>query len=832
MKAFSVICLCLLVACFSASPLVRATNELPPETAEFVAKYCVSCHGPEEQKGDFRIDTLGLAQNGADAALWELVLDSLYSGEMPPEKASKRPEFKEVEPVTVWIQSELQRARRVLQGQTGEVVLRRLNRNEYVNTIADLFDVHGPFAEAFPEDATSHGFDMIGSALMLSAAQLDEYTRAANYILDQVLKIEAEPPTQRIESSLHRINLRSWSHAESDLKKRLEQFDTLTEPEQTRTRQMQAELEKNPNRGFTLYAWENGRLREPLREETHTDLAIIQQSYSSNNLDTQLFFRVSKPGWYRYILNAYSARNNGQPVRLQVELASGWGASSDHSSVVDTFHVQPGEPQVLEVKVHMMPNDTLRLRMLDGPSWIGPNINPIETDTPLIAVRSDVMEGPVYDDWPPKGYRTLFGTKDAKDPSPENVRNIIQHFGGTLFRRPLKPDATDRFLAFYQKQVDELGHEDALRNTFVAMMVSPRFLYQLEPPKQLDAYAVASRLSYFLWRSTPDAELMAKAASGELLKPEQLTAQTDRLIHDERSQRFVHDFTGQWLRVKEVGKMRADPNLYPEYDDELELAIAAETRGFIAELFKDDLPVHHLIDSDWTILNERLAKHYGIPGVKGPEFRKVRLDKTQTVRGGLLTQASMHAVTSDGSNTSPIHRGIWVLENLLGTPPPPPPPDVPAIEPDIRGATSILDQLEKHRNTPACASCHSRIDPLGIALENFDVIGGWRENYRGLETAPGKRAQIIEGVPVSPAAQLHGAGAFSSFAEFRTLMMKRRETVATNVAQKLATFALGRELDFSDRDEINAIVQDVNQKEGGFRSMVQALIQSPLFRKP
>ncbi len=818
------------VAC--SSPILAFAGELPEGVSGFVEKYCVSCHGPDEQKGDFRIDELGVSETAADAASWQLVLDNLYLEEMPPAKHPLQPEFAEVEPITDWIESELQRARLALQGQTGEVVLRRLNRAEYENTIADLFDVHGSFAAAFPEDATSHGFNMIGAVLMLSAAQLDEYTRAANYVLDQVLALGTEAPTRLVESSLHRVNERSWKHYDQNLNRTPEQLSLLNENGQARYRKAQEEHAANPNLGYTLYAWENGQLREPLRGETEVDLALVQQNYSSNALDTQLFFGIKKPGWYRYTVRAYSARNNGQPVRLHFEHNSGWGAASDHSSPIETFYVPPGEPQEFEVRVYMMPRDNITLRMLDGPPNMGRNKNPIEADSPVIVIRSDVMEGPIFDEWPPRGVRTLFGSLDPADSAPDNIREIIRHFGGTLFRRPIDPQTADLFLTFYEQQAADLPHDEALKNMLVAMMISPRFLYQLEPPGTLDAFALASRLSYFLWRSTPDAQLLAAAASGDLLVPEKRSAEIERMIEDPRSKRFIRDFTGQWLRVNEVGEMRADPNLYPEYDQDLELAIAEETHGFIAELFYKNLPLHNLIDSDWTILNERLAKHYGIPGVEGPEFRRVALDKSNTIRGGLLTHASMHAVTSNGTNTSPIHRGIWVLENFLGTPPPPPPPDVPAIEPDIRGATSILDQLAKHRDIPACASCHARIDPLGVALENFDVIGGWRDHYRGLQTTKGGRPKIVEGVPVVSAAALVGGSDFETFEEFRAMLMERRDLVTTNVAQKMATFALGRELDFADRDDIAEIVQTTHAHGGGMRTMIHALVQSPLFLKP
>jgi hypothetical protein len=295
----------------------------------------------------------------------------------------------------------------------------------------------------------------------------------------------------------------------------------------------------------------------------------------------------------------------------------------------------------------------------------------------------------------------------------------------------------------------------------------------------------------------------------------------------------LKDFTGQWLRVREVGVMKANADLYPEYDAELEAAMRGETEHFIAEMFQRDLPLAQLIDSDWTMLNQRLAKHYGIEGVSGPDFRRVSLDKAKTVRGGLLTQASIHAITSNGTVTSPVARGTWLLEKFLGTPAPPPPPDVPPIEPDIRGATTIKEQLSKHRETAACASCHKKIDPLGFALENFDVTGGWRENYRALvEPRPGARAKLFDGPAVQPADEWAGVGRFATFQEFRELVKKRDHLVIENLTHQLATFALGRAPGFADREPLKAIATRARQNQSGMKTLALDLISSPVFAAP
>jgi len=458
----------------------------------------------------------------------------------------------------------------------------------------------------------------------------------------------------------------------------------------------------------------------------------------------------------------------------------------------------------------------------------------IDQPGPFIAIRSFTIEGPIYETWPPPGHRTLFGDIDPANPTQEKVAAIVAYFAPKLFRRPVTPATVEKYRALFERLAKNMTPEEALRGTLATMMVSSRFLYREEPPERLDAHAIAARLSYFLWRSTPDDALLAAAANGSLLDPATRRAQAERMLADTRAARFLKDFTGQWLRVREVGVMRADAKLYPEYDLELEAAMRGETEQFIAEMFRHDLPLRQLIDSDWTMLNERLARHYGIPGVLGPELRRVSLDKTKTVRGGLLTQASIHAVTSNGSTTSPVTRGVWMLDKFLGTPPSPPPPNVPPIEPDIRGATTIKEQLAKHRQIAACGSCHRKIDPLGFALESFDVIGGWRENYRALKepkpnAAPGKP---IDGPPVDPADEWAGVGRFSGFQEFRELVKKRDDLVIQNLANKLATFALGRQPGFADREPLKAIAAKVRKDQSGMRTLVLDLVSSPVITRP
>jgi len=834
--------------------------EVDSRVTAFLNRYCAECHGATKSKGDFQIGQLKVAANQADAENWQLVLDNLQLGEMPPKEA-KQPTPAEVEKVTSWIQGEVARAAVALKGTGGEVVLRRLNRVEYENTIADLFDVHGDFAAGFPEDLREHGFDNNGAALMLSAAQLQEYMKAADFILTRAIAPAARPETKSKTFTLHDENRHAIEASRKNLASRLEKFDSLTPQEKANTRKAEEAAKANPDsHGYRFPVFEGGTLRPPKPSDgLHLDAVMTVQRYFSGEPQSHRHFHLSRPGWYRVKAVAYALKNDGKPVRLR--FSAGRPVPGVLPKAESVFALTDDQPREVEANYYLEPSDRIEFTIMDGaPHSQGRSM--IDQPGPFIAIRSFSIEGPMYESWPPKGHRTLFGDIDPAQPTPEKAAAIAAHLAPKLFRRPVRceptalaaggatpkssatPDASAygsrrsvddvaKYRALFEKLAQTMTPDEALRGMLTAMLVSPRFLYHEEPPNGPDAFAIASRMSYFLWRSTPDDELLKAAADGTLLDAAQRRAQAERMLADPRSERLLKDFTGQWLRVREVGVMKANADLYPEYDAELEAAMRGETEHFIVEMFRRDLPLTNLIDSDWTMLNERLAKHYRIDGVSGPDFRRVSLDKSQTVRGGVLTQASIHAVTSNGSTTSPVIRGTWVLEKFLGTPAPPPPPDVPAIEPDIRGATTIQEQLAKHRDIASCNSCHRKIDPLGFALENFDVIGGWRNNYRALiEPRPGARAKLSDGPPVNPADEWAGVGQFKTFQEFRELVKKREDLVTQNLTHQLATFALGRTPGFADRQPLKEIATNIQEKKGGMKSLVLDLVSSPVFASP
>jgi len=438
-----------------------------------------------------------------------------------------------------------------------------------------------------------------------------------------------------------------------------------------------------------------------------------------------------------------------------------------------------------------------------------------------------------------------------------DFRSLLQEFADRAFRRPVKPDEVEPYAAIVEEQL-EMGEsfEEAMLAGYKAILCSPDFLFlglEDENPATADdgekpAYALASRLSYFLWNSLPDEELRQLAESGELAKPKVLLAQVERMLADPRSDRFVQHFLDQWLELEDIDFTMPDPQLYPEFDRWLRDSMLAETRAYFRKLITEDRSIDHVIDSDFVLVNQRLAELYNIRGVAGGRLQEVAIDE-ENPRGGLLGQAAVLKVTANGTATSPVLRGVWVTERILGVPIKPPPPNIPAIEPDASGAVTIREQIEKHRADSVCASCHKVMDPPGLALESFDVIGRFREHYRAsgrpkrvgkgkdrmLEphisviTDSGRRTLVRLGGEVDPSGVLPDGRRFANVNEFRELLLDNKRQLAQNLARQLTIYATGRGHRFADREAIDAIVAQAKSADYGVRTLVENVVLSPLF---
>src|SRR2546429_972995 len=540
------------------------------------------------------------------------------------------------------------------------------------------------------------------------------------------------------------------------------------------------------------------------------------------------------------------------------------------------FDVTP-EPGVHELDAWLLAGEMIRpdagrlFRSRPGAArWQNPLAE--KDGQPGVVFRWLEVEGPIYDQWPPAGHMLLFGdlpivnrevAKADEDSSNTNrfgqrrfkpaqgvevvskapmtdAERLLREFVRHACRRPTDEADVKRFLPVVRSALKNGNtFTDAMIAAYTAVLCSPEFIYLEEKPGQLDDYALASRLAFFLWNSPPDDELRRCAKKNELHEPDVLRAQTERLLADAKSRRFVDAFLDYWLDLRKITATAPDANLYSDYylDDLLTESTLEETRRFFAELLHDDLPARNVVAADFAMLNERLAAHYGLPPVEGVALRRTRLPK-DSVRGGLMTQAAVLKVTANGTTTSPVLRGAWIMERILGQKPPPPPPGVPAVEPDTRGAVTIRQQLDKHRTLPTCNACHAKIDPAGFALENFDVMGGWRDRYRS--EAEGELAQGIAksgqkfafhyALPTDASGILPDGRQFHDVRELKQLLLADERQLARNLARQLAVYATGAPIHFADREQIEQILDRAGSSHYGVRSLIIGLVQSELFR--
>ena len=523
---------------------------------------------------------------------------------------------------------------------------------------------------------------------------------------------------------------------------------------------------------------------------------------------------------------------------------------------IGTFEAAPKAPEVYELDGFLEKGGMVKLDCMRLPSPMVPamphTIQKIDPNGyPGVAFHWMEVEGPIIEEWPPASYRSLFGDLPFERNSKhviaisehphKDAAKMLKSFIERAYRRPVTEEEFDRFYQYAKIQLDETNFTEAMIATYSAVLTSPEFLFQCSQPGELDDFALAERLSLFLGESLPDKTLRKLAHDGSLHQSEILRKQVDRLIEKPEFDRFVQAFLNAWLKLDEINDTDPDRQLYPEYAGDWWLvnSMLKETHLYFADLVVSNRPAANIIDSDYTFLDERLARHYGVRSVQGARFKRTSLPP-QSPYGGIMTQASVLKVTANGTVTSPVLRGVYVLERLLGYHPSPPPPSVPAVEPDIRGAATIRELLTKHREDASCASCHAKIDPPGFALESFDVMGRWRDNYRSL----GEGSKRIEGVgrsgnefvhyigsAVDASGRLDKGEAFAGIIELKKLLLQEKEVIARNLVEQLVVYSTGAPVGFADRDEVDAILEQTKASEYGVRSIIHAIVQSPLFRR-
>jgi hypothetical protein len=843
------------------------------EAGAFIAKHCASCHDGDEPEAGLDLTSLTL-EGRENFPTWVKVHDRLQAGEMPPRTRKHRPGRAELGAFLAGLASSLTAQERE-GAREGRATQRRLNRYEYENALRDL--LHAPWLqvkEQLPEDGEAFRFNKSAAALDVSHVHLSRYLAAADHALRQILTVQLVRPDTttkryyaREESSLTKFTPNIFTPAPDRLT-----FPVLGTKGQPEVRARTAPLtvgDADPQtREQEAVGWTHGNYVTGFGSSWRTFRAPVAGRYRLRFSGYTIWVgpggrvqrftgerdKVGKPGeplWFRPNGDDISPGRGDEPITVYAK-----GGTQNRRLGGFDLTTQPtvrelGEVWLLESEFIVTDACRFFRSRPGGPgpvSWQNPLAQP--DGQPGVAFRWMEVEGPLYDDSTTAGYRILFGDRplhkgeSGAEVVPVDVEQdaerLLRAFMNSAYRRPVAEDEAQRYLGLVHEELRKgASFTEAMLTGYTAVLSSPGFLFVEERPGRLDDHALATRLALFLWNGPPDEALRARADRGELHRPKVLRAETDRLLADPRASRFTDAFLDYWLDLRKLDDTTPSTTLYSDYylDDALAEAAVAETRLFFAELLRRNLPARAIVQSSFSYLNDRLARHYGVPGVKGIAMRRVALPP-DSPRGGLMTQASVLKVTANGTTTSPVLRGKWITDRILGVEIPPPPPSVVAVEPDIRGAVTIRQQLDKHRASAACAVCHSKMDPPGFALESFDIMGGWRDRYRAAAEdgaaepgigMNGWRYTFHYALPVDSAGSLPDGRAFRDVRELKRLLLTDERKIARSFTRQLAVYATGAPVRFSDRPAIEAILQAAKTSHYGIRSLVHALVQSELF---
>ena len=797
----------ILAASFDASSVSTKASFEFKKIEGFLENQCLDCHDADMKKGGLDLDSLSKnLDDPAAMAKWVRLHDRVENGEMPP-KNKKQPAAADKAEFLAELGASLTGAHAKAKG----TVLRRLNRIEYGNTMNDLFGTHLDLSSMLPEDGRSHEFDNVGEALSVSSVQLQTLLDAVDKVMDTaIVNSIAKPEIKVIKAGY---------------------------------------LDGKDGENFLDKHWGKA-----------PDGAVVffrRVGYPSGQLRGS---RVPAAGFYKIRVTGYAYQSEN-PITFSI------GATTyQRGAEKPTFgyySMPPGKPSTVEIETFIDQHYMIQLE----PYGLSVNnnefkkIGALKFKGPGLAINHVEIEGPIVKEFPSRGHRFVFDGINRKEVMPRNPNDrkkryyrpnfvvettdasgdatkVLQRVATKAFRRPVTTEKLAPYVKLFEAETaNGSTFEEALRTSVAAVFCSPDFLYFQEKPGRLDDHALATRLSYFLTRTLPDEQLLAVAEAGKLTGDvASLQQETDRILKHAKSEQFVKDFTDAWLDLRSIDFTNPDRKLYPEFDEFLKFSMLAETRKFFRQLLKEDLSIANFIDSDFAMLNSRLAEHYDVPNVSNPDIQKVSLPK-DSLRGGIMAHASILKVSANGTTTSPVLRGVWALERIFGITPPPPPPSVPGVEPDIRGAETIRELLDKHRSMTSCQGCHLLIDPPGFALESFNPIGGYRERFRSIgkgekvdKEVNGRRVSYRTGPPVDASGQLTDGRQFKDFNEFKQLLLHSKDQVAKCVTKKLLTFATGREMGFSDRPEIDHIVKQLGENGDGLRTLIHLIVQSEIFK--
>ncbi|MDE0768869.1 MAG: DUF1592 domain-containing protein [Opitutaceae bacterium] len=768
---------------------LSASQDFDELVTPFFESHCIKCHGDKKQKGDVRLDHLETDFSRPEIAVaWQDISDMLIIGDMPPEE-EERPDSTALSEIIDAIDTRLRSAAKQ-QGHGGRIEIRRLSHSALDNTVKDLLGIDLRLSANLPADPELDGFNNLAVTLDANPEMVLKLQNNAQIIAKRSIVSGPDVRENRI------YTLGTIGHGNN-----VEERDDFIVTSSSRDR-------KHVMWPTGFSAPQNGLYRiriEGYVRDFRTELESkgIEYTYLSDRYEKSLKQRERRkegePGLISIVsIQASEARHMDAASVPGRRVGYAYIGDRVESQIVDV-RLQKGENIMIHYASAAVLNQSPTARVQGKEMLVAD----------LLHVKAIEVSGPEIDSWPPPAHQKLLGSSKTKNES-------IADFLLQAFRRPVPENTVRNFEQLYSTGIKQgLTEEESMRNVVEGALCSPRFLFNYDRGTGNDAWALANRLSYFLWNSMPDRELLKLAEKGQLLKPKTIRKQVMRMLADERMERFALDFTGQWLGLKDIELMRPDPKLYEDYDPLLESLMRQESEQFFIHVLNKNLPIASFLDSEFVMINERLSKHYEIEGVKGDRFRRVSLEK-DSKRGGLLGQASILKLTSNGTRTSPVVRGVWILENILGDPPSPPPADVEPIEPDVRGSKTIYEMLSKHREIETCADCHQSIDPWGFGLEHFDAIGAYRKNYRNKK-------------PVYAKGSVPG-GSFDGAEDMKQVLLDRSDQFTRTLTEKLFTYALGHPLTFSERIVADDIAAENLAQKDGLKDLLVAICASPLFR--
>lgn len=821
------------------------------EVEPVLKRVCVGCHGPKKQKGKFRVDTLDPdLLKGKDVSWWLEVFDVISNSEMPPEDATTHLSDAEQAQIVDWLAGEIQVASQVRRSEQGHTSFRRMTRYEYKYVLQDLLELPHDFARDLPPETTSEdGFKNSSEMLQMTVSQFEQYRQLARKALKRAT-VRGERPEAvyygiSMRDAAKAINPKYTANIEGTRRRIKEEGLSVEE-----AFQQQGEKFPRDHNGLHFrdlvtgqgtgprwsydgakYAWKPTRSR-PKVPPVSQDVVVIPANASyiidvGDGLPDTGIMRV------RIRAARFSAEDK-RPATLR--LFFGNQASND-----SRVSVRAGDPDISvtaapdkpEFYSWDVPLSEIARNAYRHISKLGQLPNPAEilsfrnVSSTKVAAQIDYVEitAPTIDQWPPKSHQRIFFESPHQADDEKYAREVLTSFMGRAWRRPATKGEVDQKLALLAKLRPHCRDlPEALVEVLATVLSSPKFLYLVRAgeggnqEERISDFELASRLSFFLWSSTPDDELLDLAAQGKLRDAAVLQTQIERLLNDPRAQRLSRHFARQWLGLELLDYLKVDARAHGKFDPILLEAMREEPVAFFSHVLQHNRPVLDFLHSDYAVVNDRLARHYGLPEVGGASFRKVGLQPSDR-RGGLLTQAGLLAMNSDGKDSHPLKRGIWLLERILNDPPPPPPPAVPEIDladPEILKLT-LKQRMERHRDDPACLSCHAKIDPWGIAFESFDAVGRWRDKI-GKDSVDATSKLFNKH-------ELRGMQGLKDY-----LLANRQEQFARALVHKMAAYALGRPLTFGDRSQVDRIAADLRKQGDGLRDLVVLVVNSELFQ--